>query len=336
MLYKNIYSNLYTFRNIFSGNFLNKMANDRIDINFLYLIVAIIVLIFVYNMLSSTQNYIRDKKIIVETEKNTYLMPYDACDTYLTNIKKNMHLLYKSSDRTKCKNLQSYIDRTYNQLNGFTKYDIKANDADLLRYDLVNELDMLKSEDFKSQKAFVNILLSIEYILYMLRTSSCPNKKLSLISLHKLMKELYDNRCSDVLSYSDIYDTEFFDNRDIEVAPADIVESAKALNKRPIVAQEMSQDITYDMNGEEFMAQAESISYKVEMPQKNKINKKDLVSQDFDCSSDYILTYKGSQPYVPFCDINKLRNEREKLKTLTTDLTFSRSLRNDYDYLDEN
>jgi hypothetical protein len=322
------------------------MVEDSIDINFLYLIISVIILITVYNILCNTQEHLHTKKITLETKKNIYSMSSDVCDLYLTNIKKNMQLLYKNFDKSKCPKLKIYIDETHNDLQKFLDgTEIKADDMDLLRYNIINKSDLLKSSDFESEKSFVNILLDIEIILYMMRNSMCDNKKLTLISLHNLMKLLYVNSCSDTLSYSDTltysdlynsYETFAGDREEIyDISGIDILKSVSIPNRGPSSNSAASQNIIYDMAGEEYVNEKETPVYKIEQPlQKNKIDKTQLVSQNFDCSSDYILSYKGSQPYVPFCDINKLRTERSKLKALTTDLNFNRSLRNDYDFLD--
>lgn len=293
-------------------------------------------------MLTTTQKYIHNKKIIIETKKNTYAVPQDMCEIYLNNMKKNLLLLYKSFNKEKCKDLYLYIKETHNELQKFTNSDLEANDADLLRYDIINKLDLLKSDDLKLHKSFINIILDIELILYLIRTSSCSNKRLTLNSMHNLMKSLYMNRCSDTLTYTDLYNNDdvskvnemFTNNDELDISGADIIKSTLP-NFSKSIHTTQSQDVRYDMNGEEYTNQLETPIYKSEISSGNKIMKKDLVSQNFDCSSDYILSYKSSQPYVPLCDINKLRSERVKLKALTTDLTFNRSLRNDYDHLDD-
>jgi hypothetical protein len=70
-------------------------------------------------------------------------------------------------------------------------------------------------------------------------------------------------------------------------------------------------------------------------PLKEKIDRRQLVSQEFDCpSSNYILTYKNSQPHSAKCDVNIIRRERENVRQISVDNLSAKSLRKDYDYID--
>ncbi len=331
---QNIYSNLYRFENKRE----RKMESHLTDVNFLYLIISVIILIFVYGMLIRTQRHIRDKKILIEADENAYLVNYDICEAHLNNIKKNIMLLYKTTDISNCKKLREYIQQTHKDLSKFVEYSQDPTDADLIRYELINKLELLKydSDDLKLKRLFAGVILDIEAIVYSLRNSTCSNNRLVLKSLHKLLNELYKNQCSEISSYEEMFTDvgrETFVEGFEDMA---VIHSTKTANNKapgqPKTVQ--SQNVTYDMNGEEYANQTETKVYKCDVLEKNTILKKDLVSQDFDCSSDYILTYKGTQPYVPFCDIDKLRSERVKLHALTLDQSCVRSLRNDYDYLD--
>jgi hypothetical protein len=311
------------------------MEARSIDINFLYLVISVIVLIFVYGMLVRTQSYIHKKKIMIEAEKNAYLIAGDVCESHLNNIKKNIIMLYKSVDVTKCKNLKAYIQQAHDDLNKFTGFAREPNDDDLIRYELINNLEILKvdSDDIELKKMFASVVLDIEAIIYLLRSSSCGDKRLVLKSLHKLLWTLYKNQCSGGSTYEEVHGREPFSGDVEKDIPSPVAKtSLRGVPRSERVSQ--SQDVSYDMNGEEYINQTETLAYKCDVPAKNPIIKKELVSQEFECSSDYILSYKGSHPYVPFCDIDKMREERDKLRALTLDINCARSLRNDYDYLD--
>jgi hypothetical protein len=163
-----------------------------------------------------------------------------------------------------------------------------------------------------------------------------PNTLISLISLHKLINGMQRHQTSDGVTYEERMKQlnvvenfsgdrdELYDISGLDMVP--VVSNGASKNT------ELTQDSYYDMISREeetpFYSNKKEIGDFV-------LNKKELVSQDFDCSKDYILTSTNSQPYVPFCDINKLKKERSKLREKTLDLSFTKSLRNDYDYLDE-
>ncbi len=320
--------------------------DNSMNVNFLYLITAIIILIFVYILLMNTKKSIHNKKILLETKKKLYEIPYDMSDVYLSNIRKNLPLLYKSADKS-CENLRKFIDSTHKDLENFMgdgpKTDKKIADIDLMRYDVMTEYEFLKNglettSDDSQTKAFINILIDIEIILYLIRNDMCRDKKLVLTSLHNLMEELYTNRCKDGETY-DMITVENFTgdlNEMTDIIGLDAVNVKKYLNQGVSTYGECSQNIKKNVLDDEIYSNEEETPlytiYKgSNMP---KIDKRDLISQNFDCSADYIVTTKNSQPHAPFCDIEKLREVRKKIQKLTLDMNFSRSLRNDYDFLD--
>ncbi len=293
---------------------------EHLNVNYLYFTVSIIILIFVFHMLNKTQKYIHEKKIAIEAKKNTFLIPQNLCEMYLYNIKKNLLQLYKTINFNKCEKIKTYVKQTNDELRNFSGYTKAATDEDLIRYDLVSKLDLLSDNDFELHRSFADVILNIEVLMNMLRTSSCQDKRLTIISLQNLLVALQETQCKEDFIH---------DNKILSVSRRSGSDELMT-NKT-----NQSQNIMYDINGEEYTNQEETIVYKYGKPQNEKILKKDLVSQEFECSSDYIMTQKSSQPYTPLCDINHIRKERNKLRALTTDMNFNRSLRKDYDYLDE-
>lgn len=105
-------------------------------------------------------------------------------------------------------------------------------------------------------------------------------------------------------------------------------------NKKRLIPDDIAFD---EYNGSEKISPVYQMTEKTSrLPKLNnkKVDKRQLISQEFDCPSrDYILTYRNTQPYVPMCDINKIREERKKNIKNNVDLSGINSLRDDYEYL---
>lgn len=309
--------------------------SNSIDANFLYLVVSVVILLIVYNILMTTKERIHEQNIIIETRKNLYEVPRDICELYISNLTKNVALLYKNLDKSRCKNLKKYLEKAHDDLKEFTQnVNIDINDVDLIRYDVIDKYDIFKDSDFSTEKEYINIIIDLEIILYMIRNAICP-KKINLIALQHLMEELYKKSCSETISYdakNNIIEGFAGDREELyDISGMDIINAIRP--HAPGVYSKPSQ-LETALDGEQYANEEQTLTYGIAKPNKTKINRNNLVSQGFECSADYILTSKNSQPYMPFCDVNQLRSERKKLKGKTTDLTFNRSLRTDYDYLD--
>jgi len=331
---------------------------DSIHINLAYFLVALGLLVLIYYILCATKESIYSKKIAIETRKKIYEIPYDICDIYLTNIRNNLKILYKNSDKNiidkkKCSNLRHYIDKTHLELKLFIdNVDVEANDIDILRYDVINKYELIRENlQDDMNRSFTNILIDIEIILYMIRHSLCKDKKLILISLHNLMEQLYITKCFDKKGYDkflnreendDLLETFTGDREELyDITGMDIMYSEVAKNgiSGPSTNSVCTQNISANViDQEDYLYEKETMMYETQDYKLDKLNKYrtevDSLSQNFECSADYILISKSSQPYSPPCDINALREERENIRNRTVDLKSNKSLSNDYDFLD--
>ncbi len=325
------------------------MVSDTININFLYLTISVIILITVYNFLNNSEEPSDTEKAYIEIHNKVYEVSPDKCDVYLNNIHNNLKLLHRAADKTACNKLRVYIDQARADLQNFThRHGMSPNDLDLLRYDIINKHGLLKDslsddrQDTETDKAFADILIDLEIIVYMVRHSLCQDRPLVLTNLYTLMEQLYSVRCHNGRTYSEgvsaftDYVPELYDTTALDIMES---EFANVCARGPSTNSECSQNIEKNvLDDEDYSVEKETPLYIAKNPENKspqvKVDKRLLVSQEFDCSADYILSQKGSQPYVPFCDIAKLRAERAKLRAKTTDLAFNRSLRSDYDYLD--
>ncbi len=346
------------------------MEEDSTNICIVYVVILFIIVIAVYSISYDRKNgSCGGNSIIIETKKMSYDVPVNICDIYLMNILKYIKLLYDSADRTKCIKLNKYINASIADLQKFNQTrNIQVDDVDLVKYGFVDQYKFYKDlerngdekDSLDNDRLFVNLIINMELVLHMIRNSKCDDKKLVLISVHNLMEYLHRNKCRDVDNmydsvYKDIsnFSEDFADKNNTDQYYVDKYEEAwdimgldeTGLNIRrsaikPVkgasINTNYSQNTERDVLADEFFAnEQESLLYKADSLREKYRILDQVPSQEFECSADYILTSKSSQPYTPFCDINKLREEREKLRKKTLDLNFNRSLRNDYDYLDE-
>jgi hypothetical protein len=242
-----------------------------------------------------------------------------------------------------------------------------SQEKEMLEKKLVNKNNLLYNESTKIDEfrlSILNIIIDIEIITFLIRNSLCKNSKINLINLHKLIAEMYNDYCvnnkdtnKNNIAYNDMennyeiylsYISDFNKNKicldDYNGIPNKNTEHIYVKNNNSKLSQDINCEPSNHPNGSDlFCNESENILYSNNMNNLNDENLKqkknlnchaacDTVFSDSDTNTSNIS--KKPITYNPWYNINYIRNERNNLKNLTTDINCSRSLRNDYDFID--
>jgi hypothetical protein len=187
-------------------------------VNYLYLGSSIVILIITYCCLCGTKKYLKNKIIqrkkiedgvVVQTSKGNIVMDPNIFELHLKRMKKNLTVLYKDGNFD-CKLVKDHLDK----INIDTKRDISLNydnidnnycsSSKLLNNNLIKERELMRkklinktgnSESDKSRHDFLELMIDIDIILFLIRSSLCKKGNLNLSAVDNLILELYRNNC---------------------------------------------------------------------------------------------------------------------------------------------
>jgi hypothetical protein len=282
-------------------------------------------------------------QIVIETNKKIYYIEPEVCAIFLQNLMDNVILLYQNFDKLHYAELKPYIDEADVDLRKFigpyTLYDERTRERAILRFDIADNILYTKNScsNYSQEQCgadIVDVLLKLE-IAYNDVINGRANKRIRLTKLHKMMNAMGQRLKTNIEPHEPAEVTDFSALYDI--TGYDIVNrSAKPVHATSRNV-ELSQDINSRYNtqaddAEELCIESEAPHYKFKSLPFKKIQSE--CSQVYVGSEDNILSTGKQKKYRPFCNINKIREERLKKKKLTTDMEAKRSLQNDYDYLD--
>jgi hypothetical protein len=294
----------------------------KLLINAAYIIAALVVVMLVLLYTANPILKHKQEHILIQTEIGIFDVPLDAADIFLTQTRTHVIDIYKSGMCRDAEKIAEYADHAAENLETFVGTKVHLTDKDM--YDM--RLQATADDDILSEK-----VARVIYALDAARKSIAygNRKRLNMKNVHIMMANM--NTTGDFYQQPStgievLLSLDLPRNKDMHVARRNSVVTASR--------NETVSDLTplYSAHVDGYDAKSQE---RIVVP--SCLDKRELVSQDFVCppERDYILTSKNSQPFVPFCDINEMRAEREKKLNLTTDRTFNRSLRSDYDYLDQ-
>ena len=227
-------------------------TNKTIDpVNYSYLTVSIIVLIICYYFLQSTQSKLHEKIVIdndnqkktikVQTANGEIYMDPNIFEMHMTRMKNNIIELQKNLSYKDCNELKQYVDNIKKNTNSYI--DINTNSSsdfcdihsrtDLIDDYILQERDILKKKlesnaettlDNTSpdniKHSILELVVDIDIILLLVRSSLCKNGKLDLSSIDNLILELYNKKCINKPNYvqktNDNYELKLEPDTDIE------------------------------------------------------------------------------------------------------------------------
>lgn len=306
--------------------------------NNIYLIFAfIIVFIVIYASFLEREEETSPNNV-VQIENNYIDIKYEDLDHHLCTLESHLNILSASFDISnypKIKNAlelaQNDLDLITNTRNGISLEDIIKLEKDKPMYS--NDIDH-DDENSKNDEEFrikVDKLLdSIKKIKNILRRDRLP--RLKLTNIHRLLSLMNKHSNKKV---DDEYDSLIM-KKSLSYEIMD--ETYLRRNSNPNLSTKFSQISHHEGSYEEISANdSENILYKIGFKNKSFTKGKKMetdMSQILESSSDNILSKKKTFDTIQYCDINKLKQEHENMKKISTDCEFNRSLRNDYDHLD--
>lgn len=304
------------------------------DTDKLYFVIFVIIIIaLLYNTKTKKRDNLGGRYILLETSKQIYYIKPAVCRAYLLQLKDNIEILYKNFDTELYSDLKPYIIVAEKDLDDFIKVSIDEIDKEKKAARMKLHKDY-RSDNDDEDISIVDIVLKIDAIIELLAYYN-HEKALNLSNIHKLMRQMSENRKKDIViaDEPEMYITpELYDISGQEMV-------VDFLRKTPIRKTPHYSIMSQDASGFSFGESQDAYVNEMETPLyiqpelKNK-SVNSLMSNDFLDSSDYIMNNRNNNKLRRSFNIDKLKEEMRKKKALTTDLNFARSLRNDYDFLD--
>jgi hypothetical protein len=210
---------------------------DKIEpINYSYFIASIILLIICYYFLKSTQSQLHEKNLIendtqqktikVRTAKGEICMDPNIFEMHMNRMKDNIMELNTQFSDKECGELKKYLDKTKNNTSEYINIntnhlhlpsighnsdfcdknkqsklinDVILEKRELLKHKLdstIKNTDSTKTDTI--QHSILELLIDIDIILLLVKSSMCKNGKLDFSLIDTMMLELYKNKCSNI------------------------------------------------------------------------------------------------------------------------------------------
>lgn len=197
-------------------------------INYKYFGIAIVFLLLTYYYLSSTKDHIYKKEIYnkkyenvkIKTKNGNITMDPNIFEMHMLRTKDNIVFLQKNFNPKKCDMIKKYLENAKNHIKKYIHLNTEnINDEfcdfktrfKLVDDNLVKEREMLKNklsnktlvdyddkeevEDDNIRYAILELLIDIDIILFLIRSSLCKKGEMDLSVLDQIIMELYRNNC---------------------------------------------------------------------------------------------------------------------------------------------
>ncbi len=272
---------------------------------------------------------------VIEIENNYLDIKYEDLDEHLNRLVLNIELLSKSFDIKNYNSISKILNLVQNDLdlikktrNGIQLKDIikLEKNHDIYSNDMASD-DKQTIDDEKFKLKISKLIDSINEIKSILKNDKL--KRLKLTNVHRLIEIMnkYSKKKIPIDFDSSIK------NKSISYQVIDKKYVRKSNN--PNLNTKFSELSHHEGSYVEKSANdSENILYKVGFKKNNKQKNESIVSHEMENSCGNILSKKKTFNNIQYCDINKLKEEHNNMKKISTDCSFNRSLRNDYDHLD--
>jgi hypothetical protein len=247
------------------------------NVNYKYLGMAVVFLIMTYYYLSSTKSdiYIKkindksDDKIYIMTANGKISMDNNVFEKHMNRMKKNISDLQHNFSKKHCDEMKKYIDAAKNQTKKYidlNKHNIGPDfcklDPSLKMIDdnILKERELLKNkmagkhktelDDGETDDAdairynILELLIDIDIIMFLVRSSICRKGEIDLTSLDNIMISLYEKNCKENFSGSGLSQNNYkegFDNQESYEAALSIMSNN---SPEKISNSTFSQDLT--------------------------------------------------------------------------------------------
>jgi len=342
------------------------------DPNILYILITIILIVFVYKNTHDKfekSESLHTDEVIVKLNDDLIYVNKQKIIQHLRKLKDKLLKISKvnytpgESDQIRIDSVSVSCLTELHEFIDINSYGIESNVATKEKNHLFGKSEdcrnnILRSDISDAQRERYEILYivtNIDIILDILQNSvRSPNEGyLQLTNLHTLVK-LYDHvvygvSCS---SYADKYNSgvnyitsgqkyliddlnEYCSEYTYDYGVNHRKAAVPRLNK-----MDQSQDVTagfgtHKYDGESYVGDDESRYYE----QMQRISKPNMISNETyntqyisDSGLTYIIKRDIIKPYIPFCDLSKIRSEKKNQNKYIVDYNTKHALRNDYNF----
>jgi hypothetical protein len=300
------------------------------------IIILIPIIILLYDKKNELENK-NEYNISIESKLGIVEINPNVLVKHLNDIHDTIEMGFTHIDSSYNSELNTCVLKSIHDLQVFIQDNARLIDKTVL---MQNDQELLLSYD--DNKLKIILLQKINTANNILNThlnsdsrNKLQNDYLYLQNIYEIVRimEINYDGC-ELINYNELFETK-------DESPSLEKFSGKSLHKR-INKSNFSQDNekscgTYD-SAETFTNEAVTPHYKNEIrnPHKkeNKFNN-ELTSHLFNESETVNTSKKKQKKYEAFYNINNIKEKRIKDQKIKTDTKFNRSLRNDYDFLEE-
>jgi len=198
------------------------------ELNYRYLGCAILFFMMTFYFLRATKKSVHSYDIVMQknddstikviTQKGAMHINKNNFELHMDKIKKNISKLSKHITKTDCPTLKKYLrnakinTKNYIELNSKNLNNFCDNKNNIFNDKVFEERNLLKKKLDKKTKRddignvsddhiryeLLDLIIDIDIILFLMKSSICDKGRVDLSSLDKVILELYRNNCSDL------------------------------------------------------------------------------------------------------------------------------------------
>lgn len=220
------------------------------ELNYKYLGYSILFFILAYYYLHITRKSVHTYGIVMQkndkstikviTQKGEIYIDKNNFELHMDKIKKNISKLSKDVTNLDCPILKEYLHnakintRQYIDLNSSELNSFCNNKSNIFNSKIIEERELLKkrldkktkrddiggSSDDQIRYELLDLIVDIDIILFLIKTSICNKGHINLSTLDNVILELYRNSCSGISSENSDYDKiESFNGKSYDCNP---------------------------------------------------------------------------------------------------------------------
>lgn len=329
-------------------------------VDYIYIIVFLVLLIW---YLCPNEEVVKiNQYVLIELDNNVIKTDLTNAITHITSLKNNLITLnkfdYNLDDEANTQKLDKLINACaddmdkFKQANNFSDIDLEFSTDHLSQQIIGKKFDNLKSSqsdvtDVQFKKfEFANLIIDLEIVSHLLKSGN-NNGRITLSNVYALIELLpktlkFDKK---YLSYYDVYKTDDdvsnLNNDKLDDIDTHFLALAgnytgkiSSINRHSDRSQNIDKSFgNLQEDGEVFandnitLANIKpSIIPNITLSYQNAMNTQVFGSSGVNDTS----VKKCIKNYVPFCDINKIRKNKGKVRRRLMDLSSKQSLRDDY------
>lgn len=299
------------------------------DSNNLYSIIAIILFIYLY-FNTNNDEINTDGRILIEINgriikaDSTYI--YNHLNLVKINLMTLNKLQYNSSSNIENLTLQALIDLDqFKTANNFAEQEFHTHDEfSILGKQHENHQNILRSDlDEVNKLSIVELILNLDIALLLIKRNLL-NGKIILTNLHSLIRAISNKSHGDnYLSYDEIFNNdeeneEIFYNVNHDYSKSNVGKTNRSNDVDRYSNDQLNLVFNANQNARKLNIFESNTEYNTQL-----FGSSGIITND---------TKNKNKHYVPFYNIEKIKNERKRNRKLLAESHGRESLRNDYGF----